>query len=583
MVLSNAFDRTFRLAAAGVALVAALAGCDRKHTEVSTGEVTESWEPAKGEAIKGVPKATVTAAIQARVARKREPEVTRAHWQHVDAVYARYAATPLWMDDDGISPRAAELVAVLEHAPTEGLRLDTYPLARLRDALKAANARGATAEQIADADVLLTATYVALAEDMLTGQIDPKSVSQGWHIDPEELDVDSALVRTIRMEPLSRAIVQLRPMTEDYDALRRELARYRQIAVQGGWPKVPEGGKLKPGDTASVARMEALLARLKAEGYVAADRGLTTAPEQPERAVYDSALAGAVAEYQRRHSIGVDSILGGETLQSLNLSATYRVGQLAANLERHRWLPRTLGGTHIFVNVPAFRLDVVEDGEQAMSMKVVVGSEYDDRATPAFADSMSYIEFSPYWNVPKEIAEKELWPKIRADPSYLSRNNYEIVTEKNGEQRIRQLPGPKNALGHVKFMFPNSFNIYLHDTPEDALFEKDVRAASHGCIRLERPVDLARWVLRDKPEWTDERMRSAMSQSKPRVVGLATKVPVYIVYFTTFTRDGQLHFGNDLYDRDGALVKAVFDALTPSEQVRAELAELRDLADGGIL
>ena len=579
MGLSYASDRKVRFALAALALVATAAGCDRKHTEVSTGEVTESWEPAKGEAIKGVPAAAVTAAIQARVARKSEPEVTRAHWQHVAAVYSRYAAAPLWMDDDGVSPRAAELVAVLEHAPTEGLRLDTYPLRGLIDALKAANARGATADQIAEADVLLTATYVALAEDMLTGQIDPKSVSQGWHIDPEELDVDSALVRTIRMEPLSRAIVQLRPMTEDYDALRRELARYRQIAVQGGWPKIPDGEKLKPGEVAPVARIDSLLRRLKVEGYLPEDRAIIADTQDAGRAVYDSALAGAVAEYQRRHAIGVDSILGGETLQSLNLTATYRVGQLAANLERHRWLPRTLGGTHIFVNVPAFRLNVFEDGKEAMSMKVVVGSEYDDRATPAFADSMTYLEFSPYWNVPKEIAEKELWPKINADPSYLSRNNYELVTEKNGEQRIRQLPGPKNALGHVKFMFPNSFNIYLHDTPEDALFEKDVRAASHGCIRLEKPVELARWVLRDNPDWTDERMSAAMSQDRPRVVNLKRKVPVYIVYFTTFMRDGQLEFGNDLYDRDGALVKAVFDALTPGDQVRREIDELRGLVD----
>ena len=326
MFFSNAYDRTFRLAAAGLALVATLAGCDRKHTEVSTGEVTETWEPAKGEAIKGIPTATVTTAIQARVARKSEPEVTRAHWQHVAAVYSRYASAPLWMDDDGVSPRAAELVAVLEHAPTEGLRLDTYPLRALIESLRTATARRATAEQIADADVLLTATYVALAEDMLTGQIDPKAVSQGWHIDPEELDVDSALVRTIRMEPLSRAIVQLRPMTEDYDALRRELARYRQIAVQDGWPKVPDGEKLRPGAEAPVARLDSLLRRLKVEGYLPQDAALVASDSSPGRAVYDATLAGAVAAYQSRHSIGVDSILGGETLQSLNLSATYRVG-----------------------------------------------------------------------------------------------------------------------------------------------------------------------------------------------------------------------------------------------------------------
>ena len=576
---TNVLNRNLAVAGA-LALVVALAACDRRHTEVETGEVTESWEPEKGEAIKGIPIATVTAAIQARVARKSEPEVTRAHWQHVTSVYARYGSTPLWMNDDGVSPRAAELVAVLEHTPTEGLRLDTYPLGGLRDALTDASRRGATAEQIAEADVLLTATYVALAEDMLTGQVDPKSVSQGWHIDPEELDVDSALVRTIRMEPLSRAIVQLRPQTEDYDALRRELARYRQLAANGSWPTIANGEKLKPGDTTTTTRMESLLTRLKAEGYLPEDRRITAAPGQADRAVYDSALAGAVAEYQRRHAIGVDSILGGETLQSLNLTAAYRVGQIAANLERHRWLPRTLGGTYIFVNVPAFRLDAYEGGKEAMTMKVVVGMEYDDRATPAFADSMTYVEFSPYWNVTKEIADKELWPKIQADPSYLSRNNYEIVIEKNGDRRIRQLPGPKNALGGVKFMFPNSFNIYLHDTPDDELFEKDVRAYSHGCIRVERPDELARWVLRDREDWSDARIQEAMQQTKPKVVTLARKVPVYIVYFTTFMRDGQLNFGNDLYDRDGELVKAVFTALTPSEQVRTELDQLRDLVGG---
>lgn len=575
-MLSNAFERKLRLALTGFAAVAALAACDKgRYTEVEGGEVTETWEPAKGEAIKGVPTAAVTSAIQARVAKKSEPEVTKGHWQHVSAIYAHYASAPLWLNDDGISERAGELVRVLDHAPTEGLRLDTYPLGALRDAMQAARARGATAEQLAEADVLLTATYVALAEDMLTGQIDPRKVSQAWHIDREEVDVDSALVRTIRMEPLARAIVQLRPHTEDYDALRAELRRYRELAIAGGWPKVPDGEKLRAGDTTTVARLEPLLVRLKAESLLVQDHGLARIGD---RAVYDSAIAGAVAEFQRRHSIGVDGILGGETLQSLNLSASYRFGQIAANLERHRWLPRTLGETYIFVNVPAFRLDVVEDGKQAMTMKVVVGSEYDDRSTPAFADSMTYLEFSPYWNVPKEIAEKELWPKIQADPTYLSRNNYELVTERNGEQRIRQLPGERNALGNVKFMFPNSFNIYLHDTPEDDLFEKDVRAFSHGCIRVERPVDLARWVLRDKPEWNDARMQEAMSQTKPRVVGLDRKVPVYIVYFTTFMRDGKLHFGNDLYDRDGALVKAVFDALTPSEQVRREVGELRELA-----
>jgi len=206
---------------------------------------------------------------------------------------------------------------------------------------------------------------------------------------------------------------------------------------------------------------------------------------------------------------------------------------------------------------------------------VIVGAEYKDKNTPVFSDSMQYVVFRPYWNATDSIAVKELWPKVEADPTFLERNDYEIVNE-GGKERIRQKPGDKNALGLVKFMFPNSFDIYMHDTPEDQLFAKDVRAFSHGCIRLEKPEKMAEWVL----GWTPEQVKNAMeSGTDDRRVNLKQKVPVYIVYFTTFMRDDRLYFGNDLYGRDGPLVAAVKNGAQPTVSSIQAVRRLRDLAE----
>ena len=210
-------------------------------------------------------------------------------------------------------------------------------------------------------------------------------------------------------------------------------------------------------------------------------------------------------------------------------------------------------------------------------MRVIVGQDYADQATPAFADSMTYVEFAPYWNVPKKIAEEELWPKINADPSYLERNEYEIVNDRGGP-RIRQIPGRKNALGRAKFIFPNDLNIYLHDTPDHSLFQRDVRAFSHGCIRIEKPEEMAKFALSANPGWTEQRIRQAM-EGENRAVTLKRKIPVYIVYFTTYVRDGTLYFANDLYERDDNLVKVVEKSAIPSAGEIALLTELRKLAD----
>jgi murein L,D-transpeptidase YcbB/YkuD len=285
-------------------------------------------------------------------------------------------------------------------------------------------------------------------------------------------------------------------------------------------------------------------------------------------------MAGAVARFQLRHAIVVDSILGGQTVASLNVPLEHRLRQIAANLERYRWLPRELGSRYILVNVPTFELYAYESSRPAFTMKVIVGAEYEGRATPVFSDSMSYVVFRPYWNVPDGIAENEIWPKAESDPSYLSRNGYEVVTE-NGKPRVRQVPGKGNALGLVKFMFPNDFNIYLHDTPQGELFERDIRAFSHGCIRVERPEELAQWVL----GWPADSVRARVNgEGRDQRVDIPQKIPVYIVYLTAFIQDGELHFGNDLYNRDDALLRAVGAGAVPGDSALQSLRTLRRLA-----
>ncbi len=533
------------------------------------------WKPNVGGKVMGVPLQGVEQAIVARVdAEERPASVDSRQWKRVRQLYSAYGDSPLWFDDDGLSDRARALAHTLTEANKDGLRISEYPLDEMVSALAAVRgADGPTADQLAHADVIFTATYVALAEDLLGGQIDPRSVSPSWHIDPHQTDVDSAVALALSAQRFDEALTGLRPQDSSYAVLRRELEQYRVLVAAGGWVTVPGGKAVKPGEQAPATQLRALRARLAAENYLPADSAVADSGVVSGRALYDKALAGVVARFQANHGIEVDSILGGQTVESLNLPASYRTHQIAANMERHRWLPRTLGTRFVLVNVPAFQVQAFENGKVALEMKVVVGQEYDDRATPSFSDSMSMVVFRPYWNVPDGIAEKEIYPKQRADPSYFERRNYETFTE-GGKTHVRQKPGGDNSLGLVKFLFPNEFAIYLHDTPDSSVFARDIRAASHGCIRLERPASFAEWVLGWDAAKVEETMNSGPDDNK---VTLERKIPVYIVYFTAFARNGGLAFGNDLYDRDAALVSRLEADSETAAAEQAAMAKLKEL------
>ncbi|MEP6992684.1 MAG: L,D-transpeptidase family protein [bacterium] len=536
------------------------------------------WAPATLTDVQGVPIADLKTALSQRLAGNAPDGVSKDAWQHTQALYKSMGDTPLWLTSDGVAKdRAKDLTDAVLGVSDDALRADAYPVIELANALNAVKTAKPTAEQLANADVLLSSMYASLGTDLLVGQISPKSVGQSWHIDPREDDVDSALVHSLT-DTLARGIAEMRPADPDYAALQKELARYRAIVAKGDFPHVPEGRTLRQGQSDSPARLAALRERLAAEGLTdggtaPGDTSAAPAKKATGGSVYDARLADAIGQFQARHSITQDKTLSPETVNALNVPAAYRLGQIAANLERYRWMPRNLGDRYVYVNVPAFQLTAYDSGEKTLEMKVIVGQSYEDKATPVFSDSMEYVVFRPYWNITPDIQSKEIAPKIADDPSYMDRENLEYYSD-GGVRRIRQKPGPKNALGFVKFLFPNDFNIYLHDTPNHDLFSKDVRAFSHGCIRVEKPGQLAQWVL----GWDATKVQEAMDNGKDNTtVKLQRKIPVYITYGTAFVRDGQLSFGNDLYHRDDKLVKAAASGAIESPAAKAALQQLRKI------
>ncbi|MEO8577191.1 MAG: L,D-transpeptidase family protein [Gemmatimonadales bacterium] len=561
-----------------VTLVAACSG-DKSGGGSSTAvSIDKGWSPEKLTSVKGVPAAAIEAAMKKRLAGPAPAKIDDDQWTHARRLYKQYGNNPLWLKSDGLhEDRAYALANSVLQAEQDGMRMDAYPIGALAQAMTTVSqTKNPTAEQLAETDVLLTAAFSAIGEDYLTGQVDPKTVAQNWHIDPQEENVDSALARSLRGSALDKSIASMRPQDPDYAALRKELDRFQQITLKGGWPAIPAGAAAKPGGRMSAARVATLRQRLALEGLGAAPAEATAKPASQTNAVssvYDHSLAAAVAEFQARHGIVVDSALGSETVTALNQPAIYRVSQIAANLERMRWLPRNLGNRFIYVNVPAFRLEAYDAGQKTLDMKVIVGQDYEDKATPVFSDSMELVVFRPFWNVTPDIAAKEIFPKIDADPGYLEANNYELYQE-GGATRVRQKPGDKNSLGLVKFLFPNDFNIYLHDTPNHELFDKDVRAFSHGCIRVEKPAELAQWVLGWDAGKVDQELHGADNHS----IKLPKKIPVYIAYGTAYIRDGQLYFGNDLYDRDDKLVAQVVRGALPTAETVQAVQALKRIA-----
>jgi murein L,D-transpeptidase YcbB/YkuD len=365
----------------------------------------------------------------------------------------------------------------------------------------------------------------------------------------------------------ARQPIQAAPHLTDNRYLRSlnmALAHYEAIADRGGWGRVPGDEALRLGSTG--AAVAALRARLAATGE------LRPGYSRPE--LFDAELEAAVILYQARNGLDADGIVGAATFAALNKSVEWRIRQIRLNIERWRQMPEYLGERYVLVNIAAFGLELVERDAIAMEMRVIVGKDY--RQTPEFSDRIRYIEFNPYWNVPDSIANRDLVPKFSDDPSYPVANGFTAwqgsdqvpITAINwGSYRggrlpytLRQDPGPLNALGEMKFMFPNQHAVYLHDTPAKELFSRTVRTFSSGCIRVERPVDLAAALLADAPSWPAARILRVLDSRQNTQAPLSEPVPVHLIYMTAWTdRTGTVQFRPDIYGRDEELARALFE------------------------
>ena len=454
------------------------------------------------------------------------------------------------------------LTHAIHSAYREGLDPELYS-ASLLDQRKQEASRGFLTkkgfdpQQAIAMDVWLTWLYMKFASDLADGVSDLAHADPAWKIDVEPFDPLSQLERALRDNRVAESLFELTPTSPDYRALQRALENYRAIAAKGGWPKVPPNMRIKAGQSGGFTA--ALASRLAASG------DYSGAPSASARAaVYNVSLQEAVKRFQRRHGLTDDGVVSPLVTAEMNVPVEARIRQIELNMERWRWLPRDLGDRHILVNIPEMRLDVWDHGTTPVSMRVVVGKP--DTQTPIFNDKMTYIVFAPVWNVPDDIAQKETLPAMLADPGFLNRMNMEVMDASGNhvdpttielaspeKYRFRQRPGTANALGLVKFMFPNQFNVYLHDTPVDSLFARASRSFSHGCVRLEEPEKLAAYVLHDQPEWTAERITEAMHAGEERIVKLKKSIPVYLGYWTArATLDQQVQFRKDVYGIDAS-------------------------------
>lgn len=477
-------------------------------------------------------------------------------------------ASPSWLGADGRPlPAAHEAVRWLAESAQDGLNPADYGAERLGRALVAASSQGLQAGAASAFDQELTQAVERYLRELHGGRIDPAVLNERYdHSRRPQPDLSAALQAALAGGQIQQAREAAAPHVPMYPALRALLAQYRALGEHPAWaqplPALP-GRKLTAGQP------WAGLGRLAERLTVLGD--LPSQPGGGALAVYTPALVEAVTVFQRRHGLEADGVLGAATLAALNVSPAARAEQIALQMERLRWTPVLQGPRMIAVNVPEYRLRAYEyaDGKVTLrlSMAVIVGKALDTR-TPLFDEDMRSIEFSPYWNVPPSIARSETVPRLRRDPGYLAQQGMEFVSAAGvstavthemlgavlaGQARIRQRPGPLNALGDIKFVLPNNDNIFLHHTSSPTLFGRSRRDLSHGCVRVEDPVALAQFVLQDDPTWTVERIRTAMAQPKPVFVRLPQPVPVIITHITVVMQDGRPHFYGDLYGHDRKL------------------------------
>ena len=487
------------------------------------------------------------------------PLPIRQRREALEAYYQTFGGELLWL----ASSRANALISRLKNAEADGLDPNDYPSKQL--ATISATGPSADKRGLAIIELYFSSAFLEYASDLKVGRFLPSKVDPNFFIESRTIDQQAALKDLAQTDSIDRFFDAWQPPGQRYAALRAVLAKYRALAAKGGWNTIPLGESIKPG--MSDPRIPAIRTRLSLTDAASGEVGAA------EGQLYGNALVEVVKRFQARQGLEGDGVIGSTTIVAMNVPVQERIKSIILAMERLRWMPENLGQQYLIVNIAGFELRRVNAGKVEERMAVVVGKPY--HRTPVFSDRIRFLEFNPYWNVPPDIAVNEELPVLRRNPAGLSAQGFEVV---RGNQvsdpssvdwssvgpghfpyQLRQRPGPNNALGRVKFMFPNPHNVYLHDSPARNLFERNVRAFSHGCIRLSRPLDLAEQVLRvgGVQGWSKERINDVVASTKNTVVNLREPLPVHITYLTAWADDGVANFRQDIYGHDAKLLAAL--------------------------
>ncbi len=481
--------------------------------------------------------------------------------------YLQRGFKPMWVSRDRPLPRAERLLQVLKGAEQEGLAPTAYSIELIENQWKSAD----TPAELAILELRLSNAALNYGRDLLLGSMPPATNHPLWYIEQEEFDAAALLEMLSNSDDLAATFMALTPRHPAYQRLRNTLSFYQQLALLGGWPTIPPGPTLRVGDKHPQVML--LRVRLFIEGDLVLDIS-------EDRETFDELLKLAVERFQIRHGLEADGVVGPATREAMNVSIEQRIEQLKVNMERWRWLPHDLGRRYILVNIPAYQLIAYEEGKPEMVMEVIVGRR--DRPTPIISGKLHSVVFNPYWGVPRIILIKDLLPSQRRDPDFMIRRNirvYEAGMEIDPRTVdwnkisfnylpyvLRQDPGPQNPMGQVKFLFNNRFDVYLHDTPQQGLFNRTERALSSGCIRVSQPEKLARFILnKNSNGWDKSAMHKALTDEVSQTVTVNTPIPVYLLYFTAWVgSDNRAHFRNDIYQLDDSIVPAfpAFQELT---------------------
>jgi murein L,D-transpeptidase YcbB/YkuD len=485
----------------------------------------------------------------------------------VESFYKGRNYQPAW-SHEGRLMQVEMLIKAIDEAYGDGLSPAYYHLSRIRSLVDNVSGKlSPDPNRLADLDILLTDAFITLGCHLSAGCVNPVTAASEWFAKGGKVDVSSLLEQALRKKQIREILMGLRPEKGNYTRLRRALAEYRGMASKGEWSLLSDGPRMKKGFRSD--RVAELGKRLAASGDLRAD-------EATGGDLYDDRLEQSVIIFQKRHGLKADGVVGRDTRNALNVTLKQRIRQMELNMERLRWILGNPEERFIMINIADFQLYLIEKDTPVISMKVVVGKPY--QSTPIFTAKMMYIVINPSWNIPGSIARKEILNKIAKNPHYLADQNIEVLEGRGSQERVidpetidwsgiaekalpyrfRQKPGPLNSLGQLKFMLPNSYDVYLHDTPAKRLFSENVRTFSHGCIRIEKPIELAEYLLRDDPRWTRDALITAIDKGTEQIVQIPQPLNVHFLYLTAWVDEGDtLQFRTDIYGRDKRLDEAL--------------------------